>query len=61
MDSFGMTNVSIYMQNNDKRSMLGMDKSTSSDNRDISDLMVIYTLDINRTSIFLNNTDIGIA
>ena len=59
MDSFAMTNVSILVQNIDDRAMLGMNTFTSSDNMGISDLMVVYTLDIKVNSSYLNNKDIS--
>ena len=54
-----MTNVSILVQNIDDRAMLGMNTFTSSDNMGISDLMVVYTLDIKVNSSYLNNKDIS--
>ena len=45
--------------NNNDISSLGMDNITSGNNRYISDLVVVYTLNINGLSSFLDNMNIS--
>ena len=52
-----MAYVSILMQNIDKRPTYKKD-STIGNNRDTSDLVVLYILNINWPSSFLNNNNI---
>ena len=56
-----MIYVIILMDNNDERSYLVMDNRTSGNNWDISNVMIIYALNINQSSIFLDKMDISTA
>ena len=61
MDCFFMTNVCILVKNDDDRSSLSLDNIAWSDNRNISNLVIVYTLNIYWSTSFLNKLDICTA
>jgi len=55
VDGLALPSVSILVQNGNGRSMLSLDNTSSSDNGDINDLVIINTPDIHSPVRFLNN------
>jgi len=58
MDGLALSSVSILVQNGNSRSMLSLDNSSSCHNRNIGDLMIVNSSDINSSIRFLNDANI---
>jgi len=58
MDGLALSSVSILVQNGNGWSMLGLDNSSGCYNRDVGDLMIVNTSDINSSIRLLNDMNI---